>query len=390
MNLQESCRALLQKAVDEKFVSGANVLVLKDGKEVLACQAGYRDLENKLPMERDTIFRLYSMSKPLTGAAIMLLMERGQIDLVDPVSKYLPGFANPTVFENGKIVLANREVSIHDLLSMTSGLPYGDANTPGAGYSRVVFEELGRRLYTDNPMSLNELANRLGSCPLDFHPGDRWMYGTSADILGAVVEVISGMSFGDFLRTEFFEPLGMSDTGFCVPAAKQDRLAKVYRLKGGALQEEKTNHLGIRYDMKVEPAFASGGAGIVSTLDDYAKFATMLLNGGELNGARVLKPKTVEFFTTGSLTPWQTEAYWRFWDRMTGFSYGNLMRVLKDPGLAQFNSTAGEYGWDGWLGCVFGNDPANRFTFLFGMQRPDSGTTWLARQLRNLITSELL
>ena len=388
--LAEKCAAIMESAVAERFVSGAILLVLKNGKEILSCQAGYRDLEQKLPMERDTILRLYSMSKPVTGAAVMLLLERGMIDLVDPVSKYLPGFAGQRVLVNGKEVPAEREVNIHDLLSMTSGLPYGDAGSPAADRAKLVFDEIDERLYSDNPLTLNEIANRLGQCPLEFQPGARWMYGTSADILGAVVEAISGRSFAEFLEKELFEPLGMSDTGFYVPEEKQNRLAKVYREERGTLTEEKTNHLGIRYDMKIPPAFASGGAGLVSTLEDYSKFASMLLGGGELNGARVLKPKTVEYFTAGSLTPWQKESFWRTWDRMTGFSYGNLMRVLKDPGAAQFVSTAGEYGWDGWLGCVFGNDPKNKLTFLFGMQRPDSGTTWLARRLRNLVTTELL
>jgi len=390
MTLKERCEKVIDAAIAEGFVAGANLLVLKDGKEILSCQRGHRDLENDLPMERDTIFRLYSMSKPITGAAVMLLMERGLIDLVEPVSTYLPGFVGQTVLENGKRVPVERDVSIHDLLSMTSGLPYGDGPVEAAPLVQEVFEEVDRRLYTDDPMSLLELANRLGECPLGFQPGARWMYGTSADILGAVVEVVSGMSFSEFLKKEFFEPLGMNDTGFYVPEEKQGRLAKVYRLKEGGLTEEKTNFLGIRYDMKLEPAFASGGAGLVSTLDDYAKFAAMLLNGGTLNGVKIFNPKTVEYFTTGSLTPWQDESYWRFWNRMTGYSYGNLVRVLKDPGMAQWNGSEGEYGWDGWLGCVFGNDPKHKFTFLFGIQRPDSGMTKLARRLRNLVVSELL
>ncbi len=387
--LNEACRTLMEETVSEGFAAGASLLVLKDGKEILSCQAGSRDRENNLPMERGTIFRLYSMSKPVTGAAAMILMERGKVDLLDPVSKYLPGFAGQTVLENGKEVPAAREVTVHDLLSMTSGLPYGDTGTHASDRARVVFDELGRRLYGENPMSLNELANRLGSCPLEFHPGSRWMYGTSADVLGAVVEAVSGIPFAEFLEREIFVPLGMEDTGFYVPEEKQDRLAKIYHTENGAFAEVKTNHLGIRYDMKVPPAFASGGAGLASTLEDYGKFASMLLAGGSLGGVRILRPKTVEYFTGGSLTPWQLESFWRTWDRMTGFSYGNLMRVLKDPGAAQFVSTAGEYGWDGWLGCVFGNEPENGLTFLFGMQRPDTGTPPVARRLRNLIAAGL-
>lgn len=387
--LTDACLRLMEDAVSEQFISGACLLVLKSGEEIVSCQTGYRDLTRKLPMERDTIFRLYSMSKPITGAAVMLLLERGMIDLIDPVSKYLPGFSAQKILKSGEEVPPKREVSIHDLLSMTSGLPYGDTGTPASDQVKPLFDEIDSRLYGNSPLGLNEIANRLGKCPLEFEPGEHWMYGTSADVLGAIVEVVAGCSFADFLEKELFSPLGMSDTGFFVPQEKQSRFAKVYREKSGVLYEEKTNHLGIRYDMKTPPAFASGGAGLASTLDDYAKFGQMLLNRGFLNGVQILKPKTVDYFTSGGLTPWQMDSFWKSWDRMTGFNYGNLMRVLKDPGAAQFVGNIGEYGWDGWLGCVFANDPENKLTFLFGMQRPDSGATWLSRRLRNLVTTEL-
>lgn len=239
----------------------------------------------------------------------MILLERGMIDLIDPVSKYLPGFSAQKILKSGEEVPPKREVSIHDLLSMTSGLPYGDTGTPASDQVKPLFDEIDSRLYGNSPLGLNEIANRLGKCPLEFEPGERWMYGTSADVLRAIVEVVAGCSFADFLEKELFSPLGMSDTGFFVPQEKQSRFAKVYREKSGVLYEERTNHLGIRYDMKTPPAFASGGAGLASTLDDYAKFGQMLLNRGFLNGVQILKPKTVDYFTSGGLTPWQMDSF---------------------------------------------------------------------------------
>ena len=383
----ERLQGVLDRAVEEKFVAGASVLVRKDGEEKWFCKSGMRDLEQGLEVERDTIFRMYSMSKPITAAAVMILAERGLLDLGEPVSKFLPGFRGQKVAQGNLSVSVKREMNIKDLLCMTSGLSYPDASTAAGGEAAEVFSEIDRRLYSETPMTTNEVANALGSCRLLFQPGEHWMYGSSADVLGAVIEVVSGMRFGDFLEKELFAPLGMKDTGFYVPEEKRHRLAKVYENQGGELAEVKTNHLGIRYSMDQEPAFQSGGAGLVSTLDDYARFGQMLLNGGSLGEARILKPQTVRFMTSGKLLPGQQADFEAGWEQFAGYTYGNLMRVLERPGQGWGMGFEGEYGWDGWLGAYFCNDPKNRVTFLLMYQLINAGTNSFTRKVRNVVSA---
>jgi CubicO group peptidase (beta-lactamase class C family) len=210
----EPVRKTLREEIDNNGIAGGNLLVIHDGKEILYHEDGFADIEQKLPIKRDTIFRLYSMTKPITAAAVMILMERGRIDLYEPVGKFLEGFRNQMVQKSdGSIVPTEREMIIKDLLSMTSGLVYGGEDKAGLDTGEL-FGEIDNRLLGDNPMSTLEAMNRLGKCTLAYQPGSYWIYGTSADVLGAVVEVVSGMSFGEFLHKEIFEPLGMQDTGF--------------------------------------------------------------------------------------------------------------------------------------------------------------------------------
>ena len=389
-HLTSSLQQIMDQAVAANETAGVNLMVLRDGMELLYAQSGYADKENKRPIQKDSIFRLYSMSKPITSAAAMILLERGIIDLCDPVSKFLPGFANQKTYENGVLVSVKRACTIRDLLCMTSGLLYSGADPAGKAAEAVLNDAISKM---DGPDALStiEIANRLGSQPISFHPGDHFMYGTSADILGAVIEIASGMSFGEFLQKELFDPLGMNDTGFWIPADKQSRRVLTYEpAADGTLKEFPTTNLDISYQMDKAPAFESGGAGLASTLPDYARFAAMLIHGGSLDGHTILKERTVQYMTNGQLLPWQQEDMWRSWDGLTGYSYGNLLRVCKDPGMAPAIVTKGEYGWDGWLGPYFSNHPAEGLTILLGMQKRDAGTTSLTRKLRNVILTELL
>ncbi|WP_145148160.1 serine hydrolase [Paenibacillus xylanexedens] len=376
----------LEASVNNHEIAGANFMVIKDGKEVFYHDYGWADLESKHPLKRDSIFRLYSMTKPITATAVMILLERGDIDLFDPVSCYIPGFKNQRVEKNGQLVPVNREVNIHDLLNMTSGLLYDGAGATGQ-QSYKLFQELDSRLFSENPMSTMEFANRQGMGPLSFEPGTNWQYGTSADILGAVVEAVSGMRYGQFLRKELFDPLEMNDTGFWIPKEKRNRLAKTYQDDGeGKLKLYDGNHLGINHQMDCEPAFESGGAGIASTIDDTAKFTTMLLNQGIHNGIRLLKQKTIQYLTSASLTNGQQKGF-DTWHTLLGHSYGNQMRIMTDPGKAGFIGSLGEYGWDGWLGAYFTNSPHDGLTVLFMVQKKDAGTLPITRKLRNIIFS---
>jgi len=379
----------MQDALKGKELAGANLLVLKDGAEVFYYEKGFSNVEAGNPIRRDTIFRLYSMSKPVTAAAVMILMERGLIDLFDPVSKYLPGFRAQTVDVAGKTEPVRREICLKDLLDMTSGLLYDGENRTGKE-TAALFETLKQRLLGEKPLTTVEAMNTLGGIPLAFHPGESWAYGTSADVLGAVVEVVSGKRFGAFLSNEIFTPLGMEDTGFFVPPEKRDRLATAYGVtEDKELEAFRGNHLGIINAMDREPAFESGGAGLVSTIDDYSKFAGMLLGQGSLGSRKILEPATAKYFTSPELTE-KARGSFASWLGLSGHSYGNLMRVAVTPGAAGLLTSPGEYGWDGWLGCHFANFPTENMTLLMMMQKKDAGTWSLTRKLRNVLLAELL
>ncbi|MCR4587543.1 MAG: beta-lactamase family protein [Lachnospiraceae bacterium] len=387
---------LLQKVMDQAVadcnVAGVNFLVAREGKELLYLESGMADVENNQPIRRDTIFRLFSQTKPVTAVAAMILMERGQLDLISPVSEFFPSYNDQKYFNNGVPTPVPAPIRVQDLLRMTSGLTYDDPSLLSGAQTKVIFDECKARLGTDHEMTTCELASRLGEVTLEFAPGERFLYGTSADVLGAIVEVVSGMKLGEFMKKEIFDPLGMKDTAFFVPAEKRSRLAKAYRTvseNGKAhLEPYSDNNLGIFYPMDHAPAYEAGGAGLNSTLDDYLKFATMLLNGGEYGGVRILQPATVKFMTSGELLPEQQPSYNK-WTGLNGFSYNCLMRICKNPPQAGLMVSPGEYGWDGWLGVFFANLPQEKMTILMGTQKVDGGTFDLTRKLKNVLLTHL-
>lgn len=376
----------IQKSIANHEIAGCNLMIIKEGEEIFYHEDGLSDRENNIPISRDSIFRLYSMSKPVTGLAAMILMERGVIDLYEPVSKFLPGFKNQMVDEAGVLQPALREVTIQDLLSMTSGLVYpGDSNLADRGTAEL-FMEADKRLLGKNPMSTMEMMNALGECPLAFQPGKLWRYGTSADVLGAVIEGASGVSFGEFLDKEIFKPLGMKDTAFYVPDEKRNRLVKTYQNDGaGGLKLYTGNNLAIINAMDRKPAFESGGAGLVSTIDDYSRFTKMLMNEGQLDGVRIIRPGTYGYFINSTLTKEQQRGF--DWPTFGGYNYGNLMRIMTHPDNAAGMTSPMEYGWDGWLGAYFTNCPKDDLTILFMTNKTDAGTMHLTRKLRNIILS---
>lgn len=396
-NWKKRIQEIMERNIREGSIAGANLLVEKDGQEICYCQAGMADREAQKEFKRDTIFRLYSQSKPVTAAAAMILMERGKLDLYQPVSRFLPSFANLKVWnkEENRAIPAARPMMVHDLLKMTSGLVYPDSMTVPGLAAEQVFAQLVEAIENGEPtMTTREVADALAECPLLFEPGEGYNYGTSADVLGAVIEAVSGMEYSEFLEKELFVPLGMKDTAFWVPEEKQDRLAKVYETvpqKDGTNKLELyTGHnLGIQNKMTRKPEFASGGAGLVSTLDDYMQFARMLQQGGSQNGVQILRPETVKYMTGAQLNDVQQKAFAQRMLWQDGYSYGNLMRICKNPGQSGMISKEGEYGWDGWLGPYFANFPKEKITFLMGVQKKDAGTFEMTRNLRNLILSSI-
>ncbi len=384
---QRLVQECMDRAVYKQEVAGVVALEIKEGKEVLFAKSGFADIKNGIPMSRDTIFRLYSQSKPITAATAMVLVEDGILDLGEPVGDYIDSFNNQTYLSKGKVhkVPSDKKMRIRDLMNMTSGLVYPGINTPTEVAVGRLMTNMEKRLGTDKMMTTMEFADKIGRIPLNFIPGSHFQYGTSADVLGAVIEKASGMRFGDFVRARILDPLRMNDTDFYVPDSKKDRLAKAYRNVKGRLIEFHGDRLVIRNNGDINP-FESGGAGLFSTVDDYARFAHMLINGGKFGNKRLLSENSVKFLTSGKLLPYQ-QLDLEKWQGLEGFTYGNLMRVLDDPSQATIIGNKGEYGWDGWLGAYFVNDPSTKTTFIMLVQRFDYGTGPLTRKLRNIIFS---
>ena len=352
-------RAEIQRFLDEGKHAGAVSLVARNGKIVDWGAYGKRDLEVGLPMERDTIVRIYSMSKIVTSVAALTLLEEARFRLEDPIGNYLPELAHMRVLTGGtaeKPLLADakRPITIKHLFTHTSGLTYDFADSP--------VEKLNREAKLPEAPSLADFVVRVSRLPLAHEPGERFAYGVSTDILGALVEKVSGRSFGAYLEERVFRPLGMKDTGFSVPEAKQSRLAKIYEKgKDGKLQPAKPL-FGIQ--PSPGPKLESGGAGLFSTAGDYARFMQMLLNGGQLDGVRILSRKTVELMMANHLN--SLERITHQFSESDGFGLGGSVRL----DLAKSNTlgSVGQFGWDGAATTLARLDPKERTVMILLVQ----------------------
>ncbi len=325
---------VMQKYVDEGKLAGISTMVIKNGKMVERANYGYADLETKKPVEDNTIFRIYSMTKPITAVALMTLYEEGKFQLDDKVSKFIPEFASTMVYKSvGKSFTLEKpvnEITIRNLLTHSSGISYGwDPKSYVDSLYRVA--KVGGWDAT-----IGEKVKILAGLPLNFQPGTEWKYGLSIDVAGYLVEVMSGMPLDVYMKTRIFEPLKMEDTGFYVPKEKLGRLSQMNRFdKAGVL---KSSDGGFN---KPTTLF-SGGGGLVSTMNDYSRFCRMLLNGGNLDGKRILMPETVKMIMTNQLP--KSAKY------KDGYGYGLSGEV---------NLTSGEYSWSGAASTTFCIDPAN-------------------------------
>ena len=387
-NYKELMDQVLKKEVEAGNLPGCSALVLHRGKEIYYGAYGMADMEEERPMKRDTIIRLFSMTKPVTAVAVMILAERGLIDLHDPIAFYLPAFWETKVWqEGGEPVKLNRPITIWDLLNMTTGIPYPDgAHEPGRRMAKLFGELVDRRLRGET-VTTRDYVREIAKIPTCFQPGEKWMYGLSADILGAMVEAVSGMRYGEFLKKEIFEPLDMKDTGFFVPKEKLDRFAQIYLYdqKLGKVAPSLDCHLAVYYGEDVQ--FESGGAGLVSTLDDYAHFARMLSGDGTYQGRRILGSRTVAFMRKDALS--QTQKENAYWNAVDGFGYGCLMRTLLDPVTEGVFGNEGAFGWDGWTGNFVVMDPRDELVFLYFVQRGDFGNVQIVRKLRAITMGAL-
>lgn len=383
ISYKEIMDSVIEKEVGYGKVVGANVLIIHNENEIYFKTIGYSDKEQKRIMNRDTIFRMYSMTKPITAVAIMILVERKKINLLDPIKKYFPEFSNSLVYSSeGNLENINRDINIYDLLNMTSGIPYPDESHESGREMAKLFKDLIKRREEGELINTQDYIKYISKIPLVQQPGTKWVYGLSADILGGIIEIITNKKFSQFLKEEIFDPLDMKDTGFFVPKNKLNRFAQNYKWN----EERKElipfidSHLGEYYGEDV--AFESGGAGLVSTIDDYSHFAMMLINNGEYKGKRILDSKTIKFMAQDKLTKEQKDDF--IWDGMKGYGYGNLMRILINKEEAKTSSSIGEFGWDGWTGNYVSIDPKEKLIILYFIQLCDSGVTPIIEKLKNV------
>lgn len=379
---------LIENEINNNQISGASMLIIQNNQEIFRDVYGLADKENNKAITTDTIFRLYSMTKPVTTVATMILYERGLLDLYAPVSRYLDGFKNQKVYTSDGLVDVKKEATIQDLLNMTSGVVYPDQSYEVGIMMQKLYDEVDEKANNGTPVNTVDLCNMIGKMPLEFHPKEGWRYGASADILGAVIEIVSGKKYSDFLKDEIFKPLGMIDTDFYVPKEKLDRFSVLYEYKDDVknIVPCTWNFLGLR-DYLTPPAFESGGAGLVSTINDYQKFALMLVNGGTYNGIRILGRKTVEYLSKNQIDEKQAKGY--NWDQLKGYGYGNLMRTMVNTELAASNGSLGEYGWDGWAGNYFFIDPKEQLVMIYMIQKCGGTNPEVTRKIRSIIYSTI-
>lgn len=370
--------------VDSGKLPGTVLLVLKDGKTAYFEAFGDLDRESGVPMPKDAIFRIASQSKAITSVGVMILQEQGKLLITDPVGDYLPEFKKTTVavpLEGGgyEVVDAKRPITIRDLLTHTAGIGYGG----GVASDRWEAAGIQGWYFADRDEPIGATVARMASLPFDAHPGEQWVYGYNTDILGALVERVSGMPLDEFLRVNILEPLGMNDTHFYLPPEKADRLAVVYSMNDDGELERAPEPGGMvgqgAYVNGPRKSF-SGGAGLLSTASDYARFLQMLLNGGELDGKRILSPKSVQLMTVDHLDgiPFRE-----------GQGFGLGFWVRKDVGAAGLHGSVGEYGWGGAYHSQYWVDPAERLVVVHLTQLIPAGSFNDHDRVRALIYSAL-
>jgi len=368
--------AKLKEAVEKKQIAGASALIARHGKVVSFTAVGMQDVEGKVPLTEATIFRIASMSKPITSVAVMILEDDGKLSVKDPLSKYVPEFKDMRVLVPGKddkfeTVPAEREITIHDLLTHSSGLTYGLMNKPilskmyaDAGVADGLGEPSG---------TIGENVKRLAKMPLICQPGSAWEYGLSTDVLGRVIEVASGKTLDEFLRERIFQPLKMTDTYFVLPKEKHSRLSKLYLVGEDKtirpVGDEPSKGMGFNvyanYPTRLDSKYYSGGAGLVSTASDYFRFSQMMLNGGELDGARVLKPETAKRMTRNQLG--KLRIMFPGNDLM-GYGFGVLSEEGKEKNKDKELAGVGSFSWGGAFNTLFWVDPKNELIGVFMCQ----------------------
>jgi len=372
----------LQEMVSSERAAGASALVWRDGREVYFGTAGYADREAKKPFRRDTLVQIWSMTKPVTGVALMQLWEQGKFRLDDPLSDYLPGFAQTKVFGGmdgaGKPILRtpHRPILVRDIMRHTAGFGEGAAGS----YPQKVFESADP-LNLDNDLA--EFGRRLSTVPLFYEPGTKWHYSAAVDVQALLVEKLSGQPFEEYVKRHVLDPLGMKDTGWTQPEDRYPRLAVAY-VKGRDGKLQRKSETDMRRNNFAPRKLTRGGAGLVSSIDDYMRFARMLLNGGTLDGVGILKPSTVKLMSTDQLAPRIADRDWLPDKGNGGFGFDFAVRTGRPKNAKENRGAVGEFFWDGAWSTLFWVDPANKLTAVFFVQsEPFDGT--LHRDIRRAV-----
>ncbi len=362
----------LQQYVDECKVAGFVTLVARDAEVVHSQACGYRDAESRLPMTKDTIFRIYSMTKPITSVALMMLHEEGKFQLVEPVSRYISAYGSAKVltgfdYMGPRLQAQNPPMTIQHLLTHTAGLSYG------FHYDSPIDDMYRDSIFRSETASLEEKIIGMAALPLRFQPGSAWCYSIATDVCGYLVQVLADMPFEDFLAERIFKPLGMTDTAFHVTPDKLNRFAKLYQhnIQDGSFHEYKGSP-HIPYHDYTKPANApSGGGGLVSTISDYWRFAAMLLNEGELNDVRIIGRKTLEFMTRNHIKPDLLPLAIGF-ANMPGRGFGLGFDVIMDAAQTGVLNSDGNYGWSGAAATNFWVDPQEQLVGIIMTQLMDN------------------
>ena len=372
----EKTRQAIKADVENKSVPGAVLVLVRNGKIVTHDAIGYQDRAGQVPMKKDSIFRIASMSKPITTVAAMILAEENKLDVGAPVAQYLPEFKDVKVGTDG--LALKRPMTVQDLMRHTSGLTYGL-------FGNSAVDQMYRKANIFGAKSLAEMVKTIAGLPLLHQPGEAWEYSVSTDVLGRVVEVASGMDFDSFIQERITGPLKMSDTGFWVKPAAISRLAK----------PDAQSSLPFA-DATQKPAILSGGGGMFSSAGDYARFAQMLLNGGELEGVRILAPKTIALMTSDQLPP-TTERHTPVAmilgpfgpvpEMGTSFGLGFAVRV--DAGRNPLPGSVGDFSWGGITGTLFWVDPKEKLVAVQMVQAPQAALGAIWRQARTMIYQAL-
>jgi len=366
----ERLHAVLRKTVDERQLPGIVTAMARHGKIVDFQTYGKKDLASGAAVEKDTIFRIYSMTKPVTGVAMMILYEQGKWSPEEPIAKYIPQFAHLKVFKgldgNGQALLEEpaHPPTMAELMSHTAGFTYGIFGTSAV-------DKMYRDANVLGSTNLQQMIDKLARIPLLYQPGTQWVYSVSVDIQGYLVEKFSGKTLGEFLQANIFQPLAMKDTAFHVTAEKQSRFASLYTMNPrGELEATDGGTVAMSYAK--EPTMPSGGGGLVSTARDYLRFAQMLLNGGELDGTRFLAPSSVALMRANRLSPEimnRREFGIGFFHVSPGFGFGFDFGVYTDPLFISHTVGKGTFTWGGAAGTWFWIDPANDIAFVGMTQR---------------------